>query len=136
LQAAAHADPGIQGVLAVAVLDAAAQPDLRQVPLAQSRVLERDSPGRTGELERRDGGSSRATSGKNWAGTWLGARAAIRVVDVVAARQAGQDPNLSATMKNLEVDALPLRDRNSVAERARVRSETVPEGGLRDTQLG
>jgi hypothetical protein len=59
----------------------------------------------------------------------LGARAAIRVVDVVAARQAGQDPNLSATMKNLEVDALQLRDRNSVAERAPVRSETVPEGG-------
>jgi hypothetical protein len=55
LQAAAHADRGIQGVLAVAVLDAAAQSDLRQVPLAQSLVLERDSPGRTVELERRDG---------------------------------------------------------------------------------
>src|SRR3954453_19215630 len=50
--------------------------------------------------------SSRAASGENQPGTWLGA-AAHQIVDVVASQQSGQHRDLSAAMEDAGAGALP-----------------------------
>jgi hypothetical protein len=83
LQAAAHAGGGVQGVLAVAVLDAAAERHLRQVALAQPLVHQRLGAGRTREIERRDGQLEESHIEREPAGHVAGSRCRHQVVDVV-----------------------------------------------------
>jgi hypothetical protein len=119
LEAAPQASCGVEGVLAVAMLYAAAEPHLRQVVLSQPLVLERLGAGRTSKIQRRDSELEQRDVRGELAWHVVGSRSGHQVVDVVASCQTRDHRNLCAAMKDVGVDALPLRHRNSVAESGR-----------------